>query len=49
MKKEVALCEISVERKKIIEGCSTTEVGTLMRKVTDLEVAHISHPALMEI
>lgn len=49
LNKEVALCEIPVQRKKVIEGCDTTGVGTLMRKVTDLEVAHISHPGLMEI
>lgn len=46
---EVALCEMLVQRKKVIERRDTTGVGTFLRKVTDLEVAHISHPGLMEI
>lgn len=49
LNKEVALSEILVQRKKVIEGHDTIGVGTLMRKVTDLEVTHFSHPGLMEI
>lgn len=48
MNKEVARYEILVQRKKVTEG-PDTGVGTLMKKVSDWEVGHISHPELKEI